>query len=79
MTNPSEAPTDEPLQPEPLDVYMQACEERWATDPDYRRRLQLELFDTDARIAHQQTENLARFPRARRTPHHPYERTARHG
>lgn len=36
-----------------LDTYMQACEERWATDPDYRRRLQLELFDTDARIAAQ--------------------------
>lgn len=76
MTNPSDASLDEPLQPEPLDAYMQACEERWATDPEYRRRLQLELFETDARIAHHQTATLARFPRARRTEHHQHERTA---
>lgn len=44
-----------------LDAYIQACEERFDTDIKYRRRLQRELFDTDAHQSIQRTLEAARF------------------
>lgn len=51
-----------------LDAYMQACEERWTRDIEYRARLQLELFNTDASRSIQRTLEAARFEQSiRRT------------
>ena len=47
-----------------LDAYIQACEERFATDTKYRRRLQRELFNTDAHQSIQRTLEAARFETA---------------
>lgn len=43
-----------------LDAYIQACEERFATEPKYRRRLQRELFNTDAHNSIQRTLEAVR-------------------
>jgi hypothetical protein len=44
-----------------LDAYIQACEERFTDDPAYRRRLQRELFNTDAHESIQRTLEAVRF------------------
>lgn len=49
-----------------LDAYIQACEERFANDTKYRRRLQRELFNTDAQQSIQRTLEAARFDAAMR-------------
>lgn len=51
-----------------LDAYIQACEERFATDTKYRRRLQRELFNTDAHQSIQRTLEAHRFETAMRRP-----------
>lgn len=50
----------------PLDAYMQACEERFATDPGYRARLQRELFNTDAQESIRRTLEQVRFEESMR-------------
>lgn len=44
-----------------LDAYIQACEERFADDDEYRRRLQRELFNTDAHRSIQRALEAAWF------------------
>lgn len=51
-----------------LDAYMQACEERFASDSKYRRRLQRELFNTDAQQSIQRALETARFDASTRRP-----------
>jgi hypothetical protein len=50
-----------------LDAYTQACEERWKDDREYRRRLQRELFDTDAHMSIQRTLEAVRFEQSLRS------------
>lgn len=51
-----------------LDAYIQACEERFANDRKYRRRLQRELFNTDAHQSIQRTLEAVRFEESMRRP-----------
>lgn len=44
-----------------LDAYIQACEERFSSDTKYRRRLQRELFNTDAHQSIRRTLEAARL------------------
>lgn len=51
-----------------IGLYMRACEERFATDLEYRARLQKELFNTDASRSIQRTLEATRFEQSiRRT------------
>ena len=43
-----------------LDIYLDACIERFSFDREYRARLQRELFDTDAHRSIQATLNAHR-------------------
>lgn len=49
-----------------LDAYIQACEERFTSDDEYRARLQRELFDTDSRRS---IEQLRRYLAGEREKH----------
>ena len=44
-----------------LDLYIETCAERYAFDHEYRKRLQRELFDTDAHRSIQDTLEAVRF------------------
>lgn len=49
-----------------LDIYLDACIERFSFDREYRARLQRELFDTDAHRSIQATLNAHRLEQAAR-------------
>lgn len=50
-----------------LITYLEACSERYAFDPEYRRRLQRELFDTDTHRSIQATLTAHRAEQAMNT------------